>query len=210
MMAEVPESFEQDPHRRRWALTKDAFDRLLLALDPDTEQAGNKYLLLRRNLVRYFEGRGCPFAEDHADEVVNRVAKRLSEGEEIRDLNGYSYGVARLLLLEVFKDRERQERAFKELPALRLVESERSKEVEDSERLDCLRHCLDKLPPEGRRLILEYYQGDKQQRIANRKRLGEELRIANDSLRSRAVRLREKLEVCVSGCLIRTRPGVTN
>src|ERR1041384_5859496 len=100
-MASLQVNSESMSQRQKWSLTKEAFDRLLLVLDGDSEAAGQKYNLLRRNLVRYFEGRGCQFAEDHADEAVNRVAKRLGEGEDIRDINGYAYGVARLLLLEI-------------------------------------------------------------------------------------------------------------
>jgi DNA-directed RNA polymerase specialized sigma24 family protein len=158
-----------------------------------------------RNLVRFFEGRGCPEACDHADEVLNRVAKRLSEGETIRDLNAYCYGIARLVLLEIYKERERAERAFKELPSLRLVEANAEAVDEERRRLDCLNQCLQKLPRDGRQLILGYYEGDHRSRIENRKRLGEKLGIPNQALRSRAVRLREKLEACLSGCLKKKR-----
>src|SRR5436305_1633088 len=86
--------------RHKWALTQEAFDRLLAALGEDRQSAGEKYLEIRSNLLRFFEWRGCPFPEDHADETMNRVAKRLAEGEEIRNPSGYCTGVARLLLLE--------------------------------------------------------------------------------------------------------------
>jgi len=195
--------------RRKWALTKEALDRLLACLDSDVEAAGEKYLLLRRNLVRYFEGRGCPFAEDHADESINRIAKRLDESEDIRDLNGYAYGIARLLLLEVYKEREREERALKELPLLRLVDDDRAEFDQVGDRLECLNHCLERLPPDGRQLIVAYYQGESQSRIENRKRLTESLGIPNRALRSRAVRIREKLEACLSTCLKKRRAGTT-
>src|SRR5262249_35815848 len=67
------------PARRRWALTQEAFDKLLAALGPDRESAAEKYLEVRSNLIRFFEFRGCPFPEDHADETINRVAKRACE-----------------------------------------------------------------------------------------------------------------------------------
>jgi RNA polymerase sigma factor (sigma-70 family) len=186
--------------RQRWTLTKDAFDRLLAAFDSDLEEAGNKYLLMRRNLVRYFEGRGFPFAEDHADEAVNRVAKRLCEGEDVRNLNSYAYGVARLLLLEIVKERAKEDNALKELPSLRLIENDPTAIDEDQQRLECLTHCLEQLPADGRQLIVAYYEGDSRSRIVNRRRLTESLGIPNQALRSRAVRLREKLEGCLSIC----------
>jgi RNA polymerase sigma factor (sigma-70 family) len=208
-MAEAHDSSSYEAPRKRWTLTKEAFDRLLITLDPDYEAASEKYILLRRNLVRYFEGRGCPFAEDHADEAINRLAKKLDEGEEVRDINGYLYGIARLLLLEIYKEREKEEKALKELPSLRLVVSNPAEAEETESRLECLNHCLDTLPAGGRQLITDYYQGDQQSRIENRKRLGEALGIPNQALRSRAVRIREKLEACLSACLNKRRGTTT-
>jgi DNA-directed RNA polymerase specialized sigma24 family protein len=205
MMAEVYDFAGEDLKRPRWALTQAAFEELLQAFDVDPEQASEKYILMGRNLVRFFEGRGCPEACDHADEVLNRVAKRLSEGETIGDLNAYCYGIARLVLLEIYKERERAERAFKELPSLRLVEANAEAVDEERRRLECLNQCLQKLPRDGRQLILGYYEGDHRSRIENRKRLGEKLGLPNQALRSRAVRLREKLEACLSGCLKKKR-----
>ncbi|MCM3872573.1 MAG: hypothetical protein ND895_17965 [Pyrinomonadaceae bacterium] len=209
MAADAPGYSDSGSPRRKWALTKEALDRMLARLDSDVEAAGEKYLLLRRNLVRYFEGRGCPFAEDHADESINRIAKRLDESEVIRDINGYSYGIARLLLLEIYKEREREAKALKGLPSLRLVDSNPAEFDEGVDRLECLNHCLGRLPSDGRQMILGYYQGDRQSRIENRKRLTESLGIPNRALRSRAVRIREKLEACLSTCLKKKRSGTT-
>lgn len=197
-MASLQANSESVSPRLKWSLTKEAFDRLLLALDGDSEEAGQKYNLLLRNLVRYFEGRGCQSAEDHADEAVNRIAKRLGEGEDVRDINGYAYGVARLLLLEIAKDRARQETAFKELSSSDSIEHPPASD--EDERLECLNHCLAQLPDENRRLIIGYYDGDHRARILSRQRLADSLGIPNQALRSRAVRLREKLETCLSAC----------
>ena len=204
-MAEVHEFPSHDSTRKRWTLTKDAFDKLLTLLDAEPDLAGEKYLNLRRNLVRFFEGRSCPLAEDHADEVINRLARRCSEGEIIHDINGYCYGVARLLLLEIFKEQARQTSALAdaryELPPTVWRQSD-AEEVDKSQvRLECLTDCLEKLPPEGRKLVVDYYEGDNQFRIANRKRLTESLGVSNQTLRARALRLREKLEGCLSSCL---------
>lgn len=208
-MPEAQEPFDYALPRRKWTLTKEAFDRLLAAFDTDADEAGEKYLLMRRNLVRYFEGRGCPFAEDHADEAVNRVARKLAEGEDILDLNRYSYGVARLLLLEIFKEREKEARALSELPSLRLVDSDHDVLDEGQVRVECLNLCVENLPRGGKQLILAYYRGDNRSRIENRKRLGRELGIPNQALRSRAVRLREKLEACLTTCCRNKRVTTT-
>ena len=73
----------------------------------DRESGSEKYLEIRSNLTRFFEWRGCSFPEDHADETINRIAKKVAEGEEILNPSGYAMGVARLLLLEILKSRQR-------------------------------------------------------------------------------------------------------
>src|SRR5215472_18339855 len=107
--------------RRKWTLTQEAFDKLLSALGDDRESAGEKYIEIRGNLTRFFEWRGCPFPEDHADETINRVAKRIAEGEEIRNPSSYCVGVARMLLLEIAKGRAREQQALGEAAGSQLV-----------------------------------------------------------------------------------------
>src|SRR5262245_60094406 len=140
--------------RQKWTLTQDAFDRLLLALGDDRDSGGKKYLEIRANLIRFFEWRGCPFPEDHADETINRIAKRVAEGEEVLNPSGYAMGVARLLVLEIIKGRQREQVALNEMTS---TSSELSSEPDDGEeRIVCLRGCLSGLSIENRQLITEY------------------------------------------------------
>ncbi|WP_167851907.1 hypothetical protein, partial [Escherichia coli] len=76
----------------KWQLTPEAFEKMLAALAPERDAAGEKYLLLRRNLVRFFEGRGFYESEDHTDEVLNRVARKLDDGDQIENVSQYVYG----------------------------------------------------------------------------------------------------------------------
>src|SRR5438309_10230144 len=87
-------------------LTAEAFTKLLDCLNVDREQAGEKYEEMRRTLIRFFEWRGAPFPEEHTDETFNRVARRLDEGVEIKNVGGYCYEVARLVHLEAVKGRD--------------------------------------------------------------------------------------------------------
>ena len=184
--------------RRKWTLTLEAFDQLLASLGTDRDSAGVKYLEIRTNLIRFFEWRGCAFPEDHADETINRVAKRIASGEQVRDAAVYSLGVARLLLLEIIKGRVREQVALKEIES----SPENSVDSSDTERrIECLRACLQKLSPDNRELIVQYYQGEKGAKIQNRKKLIERFGISVNTLRMRALRLREKLQECVEGCL---------
>ena len=86
--------------KKEWVLTSESFGKLLARLDTDPEVAGEKYEALRRMLVKFFGWRGAPFPEEHADETLNRVTRKLDEGLVIKDMPGYCYGVARLLYLE--------------------------------------------------------------------------------------------------------------
>jgi len=184
--------------RQKWTLTQEAFDRLLVALGGDRDSAAQKYLEIRTNLVRFFEWRGCSFPEDHADETINRIAKRVGEGEEILNYSGYAVGVARLLLLEINKGRQREQLALAEIGQT----SEAYEEKDDGEhRLVCLRSCLETLTTDNRALILQYYQGEKGEKIQNRKKLMDQFGIPVNTLRMRALRLREKLQSCVEECV---------
>lgn len=185
--------------RQKWTLNQEAFDKLLTAFDDDRDAAGRKYIEIRNNLTRFFEWRGCSFPEDHADETINRMAKRVAEGEQILNHSGYAMGVARLLLLEISKGRHREQSALAEIstaPEVYVLP-----EDDGERRLTCLRSCLQTLSPDNRELILQYYQGEKGEKIGNRKKLLERLGIPVNTLRMRALRLREKLQSCVEECL---------
>jgi hypothetical protein len=53
--------------------TQEAFERLLLCLNPDRKRAGEEYELLRLKLIKYFSLRACLGAEELADETLNRL-----------------------------------------------------------------------------------------------------------------------------------------
>jgi RNA polymerase sigma factor (sigma-70 family) len=193
---------QEDPQRRKWFLTQEAFDQFLSKLDLDRERAGEIYETLRRNLIQLFIWRGCRDPESHADETINRVIRKIDEGDEIRDLTSYAHGVARRLLLEVFKRQEREQIGIDELPPLA---AQQEHEDEREHGVLCLRRCLNRLPEESRRLIVLYYQGEKSAKIENRKRLAESLSITSNALRYRAFDLRQRLEGCIDRCIERAR-----
>jgi hypothetical protein len=162
---------------QKWTLTQEAFDKLLLVLGSgDRESGSEKYLEIRTNLTRFFEWRGCSFPEDHADETINRMARK------------------------VVKSRQREQSALTEMghATQAYVDSD-----DGENRAVCLRGCLQNLSNENRELILQYYQGEKSEKIRNRKWLMERLGIPVNTLRMRALRLRERLQGCVEECLSR-------
>ena len=188
-----------DAARQVWSLTPQSFDGLLELLGPDRDAAAARYLEIRRNLVRLFEWRGCSTPEEYADETINRCARKVGDGEVIRDVATYCIGIARMLLLEMGRDRARQPRPLDEAPEPQVVPPE--PEDDRDRRVECLRSCLGQLPPDHRTLILRYYQGDKGDKIKNRNGLTRTLGIAPGTLRMRALRLRASLQLCAENCL---------
>ena len=184
-------------------LTADIFGKLLARLDPDRERAGERYEDLRRTLTRFFELRNAPFPEEQTDEVFNRIARKLFEGVEIRNIGSYCYEVARLVCLEALKGRD-SKRASLDPDNHDVAVVDRADEARENEiRLACLEDCLDSLPIESRELIVEYYKDNKRERIEQRKSLAASLGLQREALANRAQRLRDKLEQCVKSCLRR-------
>jgi len=183
-------------------LTADKFAKLLARLDPDRERAGERYEDLRRTLTRFFEWRNAPFPEEQTDEVFNRLARKLFEGVEIRNIGSYCYEVARLVCLEALKGRDSKRASLDHSHDVAVVD--RADEERESElRLACLEDCLDSLTIKSRELIVAYYQDNKRDRIERRKSLAASFGLQREALANRAQRLRDKLEQCVKSCLRR-------
>jgi RNA polymerase sigma factor (sigma-70 family) len=189
--------------KKNWVLTQEAFDRLLTNLDADRDTAAEKYEVIRLKLVKFFEWRGCLDCEDLADEAINRVARKITEGETIENLSGYFYGVARMLHLETLREQEKARAAFNELTPLTQETEDRESEI----RLECFNKCLQSLSDEWRELIIQYYQSEKREKINNRRELSERLGVSLNVLRIRTHRIRGKLENCITDCSSNYRAG---
>jgi DNA-directed RNA polymerase specialized sigma24 family protein len=189
----LPENVRQS--HREWVLTEEAFAKFLNCLDSDPARAGEKYEELRGALVKFLAWRGANFPEELVDEAFNRVARKLDEGETIRDVPTYCYGVARMVLLQ-----------SQEHPGNKRVELDAFKAIASPEpdptdvRVECLNHCLSRLSVENRELIIEYYRKEGRERINQRASMAERLGIPLNALHSRAQRVKSKLERCVMRC----------
>ena len=178
-----------------WELTEEAFGKLLFALDSDKERAGEKYEALRESLIKFLDWRGSLIPEELVDEAFNRVARKLEEGEIIQDLPAFCHGVARLIFLQSLAHPGNNQIQLENLPPIAAPEP-----VAPDVRRECFIHCLQELSAESRQLITDYYRDEKRQKINNRLSLAEKLGIPLNALRSRAQRVREKLEQCVMRC----------
>ena len=196
--------------KKNWVLNQSAFKSLLACLDPDLERAGEKYENIRHALITFFECRRSASPEDLADETINRVARKLSEGKEIYVENpvSYFYGVARNVLKEHWESPMPAPTPLENIPPLKNPAHDPSRrhdeqlEREQRERqLECLEHCLNGLDAKDHELISTYYEGETSVKIQNRKALAERLGVPITALRLRALRIRERLEECVKRCL---------
>jgi DNA-directed RNA polymerase specialized sigma24 family protein len=184
--------------QQKWTLTGEAFHKLLLSLDPDVQRAGEIYESIRLTLIKFFDWRGVHFPEDCADETFNRIMRKLEAGETIADVKTYCYGVARFVLLESLKKPDHKRADLDNLPPLMSPVQE---EPPSNLRLECFTTCLQMLPTETKQLILQYYQDETRAKINNRALLADKLGIPLNALRSRAQRIRMKLEECINKCL---------
>ena len=187
---------------KEWELTPEAFTKLLAILDPDLETAGGKYEKLRGQLVKFFECRGSFISDELADETLNRLARKIDEGEEIeKNVYALSLGIARFVFLETLKRPDNRRAEIKELATS--AASPEPWEMDDDLWVVCLRECLRGVSEENRELIIEYYQDEGRARIDERKMLAASLGISLNALFSRAKRTRDKLEDCVRRCVKR-------
>ncbi len=183
---------------QKWELNQQAFDKFLSCLDSDRNRAGEAYEKLRQKLILYFQCRSVTATEEHADEVLNRVIRKLDTGEEIREPATYVFGIARMMLMEVARKQGRQQELPVEIP---VAPPQYDEEDELAAQVACLRQCLQKLTPENRELIAQYYREEKRAKINLRQELAKRFGLDMNSLRVRACRIRDQLQACVKKCV---------
>jgi DNA-directed RNA polymerase specialized sigma24 family protein len=66
---------------------------------------------------------------------------------------------------------------------------------------ECLDKCLEKLPPESRNLLLDYFSEAKLAKIKLHRSISESLKTSQTALRMRVMRTKLKLKICVQECM---------
>jgi len=181
-------------------LQKTDFDRLLAWLDPNPDRAGELYEKIRWRLIAILASRGCRTPEDLADEIIDRVARRVADIEAtyVGDKSLYFLGVMNNVHHEYLKR-----------PRLSELSLTPHESPVNEQTYVCLDRCVTKLTPHAREIIEQYYVADKRAKINLRKRIYAALGISNINLRLRALRIRAKLQICIERCLphSETRPS---
>ena len=192
------------PRQTGWTLTAEAFDALLSSLSADATEAAQRYEHLRTALVRFFEWRGGRAPEEQADDVFDRLARKVRAGEPIDDITGFCHGIARHVLLEGFKERVHE-------PLDDRVASSAALDAADGDherQLACLDRCMGALAAAEREFALEYHRPRGAEKILVHKSLAARFGLGPAALRVRAHRLRIKLEACVLTCVSEHPPSV--
>lgn len=181
--------------RETQATTIRGYDRLIERLGGEFTQAAAAFQQLRQRLVRLLAWRGTSDPEALADETLERVARQLGGGLEIKSEDPFRYAarVAQLVAHEDLRALRREQtvhKAAQEQPTT-------THDDDDDARMASLESCLEALPAADRELILTFYRGEKGSRIAGRRALAARLGISVNALRIRAYRLRQTLEQCI-------------
>ena len=157
------------------------------------ESPGERYEELRRRLLLFFAANRHMGGEDAADETLDRVARRLSEGAKAESVERFALGVARNVVKEGWKRPRAAEVDWGR------VRAEEPAPVHPA--AGCLDECLGKMAPASRRWVERFYSGDGGEKIRARAALAAELGIDGNALRVRMHRVRVKLESCVRECM---------
>lgn len=175
-----------------------SFRQLLSFFDRDPERAGVRYRDLHARLVKFFQWQGVPEAEEHADEVLDRLLRKISDGETVANVNGYAIAIARCVFLEWRKRIERQAEVLRLVAAPDAAEEPPVGDDDGERQRQWFDECLSTLSATNREIILRYYTGERRTKIEARRELAQSLGIDLNALRVRAHRIRTQLETCVA------------
>jgi len=181
------------PMRQLKVLEPVDFDRLLAWLDPDPDRAGQLYESIRWRLIAILASRGCHIPEELADDVIDRVARR------VKDIEATYTGDKAIYFLGVMNNVHHE--YLRRPPVPRLVTAGNDQvEVKEQTHV-CLELCLEKLSPHAREIIGQYYAADKSAKISLRKLVATKFGVSGSNLRLRALRIRAKLQTCIEQCM---------
>jgi DNA-directed RNA polymerase specialized sigma24 family protein len=174
-------------------VTPEKFASFLDWLSPDHERAGEEYERLRFRLFTFFSKRGTGYADELADETINRVILKIAE-EQVDNKIAYCYGIAK----NVYYESLRKERIHVDIDEV-IVPAKEPEEISFSH--ECLDKCLEKLPDDSRNLLLDYFSEAKLAKIELHRRISQRLKMTQTALRMKVMRTKQKLKLCVHECM---------
>lgn len=183
----------------RWELEAETFASLLTRLSSDPHEAGRRYERLRERLILFFTRRLANAPEDLADQVIDRLARRLQDGEPVASVEAYALGIARHVVQE-----QRLVAARDVSPEGSLLENISGPDhtyivepAEEDRLLDAMEKCLARLPRGDAQLLSLYYLNEGGSKIEARRRLSEERNITQAALRKKVYQICCTLRDCI-------------
>lgn len=194
------------PPKQKWVLDPESFNRMLLWLNRDPNEAGKKYEEIRTALIKRFRqlhSRSEP--EELANTTFDRVAKTLPKTIEtyVGSPEPYFFSVAWFVYKEDLRKPVHMPLPAIDFPPPSLPNPEEA--IKKELLYSCLEECMEELSPTNQVLISDYYQGARQEKIRRRKELAERLGIPLALLRLKAQRIRTSLKKCILECMGRKR-----
>ena len=186
---------------RQRHITPESFASLLAALG-DTPPGGARYEQLRAKLIFFFSRRLLAFPEDLADEVLDRLAYRLSQHTAIASAEAFALGIARHVAQEQSGRKSQPQNVdhtfFDNVSAPTVT-------LSNEEEIVRMEHCLKKLPSSEARLLKGYYCAAGNSQVKARKSLAETLGISPSALRQRVFLARQRLRNCMTAAQDKNR-----
>lgn len=183
----------------------DGYLALLTRLDPDSRRAWQAHEDLRKKLIAYFDHNHHPEPEGLAEEVLNRIARRL-DLQRLKNIAEFAFGVARNLRKENF----RQTSMLAEVPDMETIADTRGGDgnAEDTiinhisakKKLECFQQCMENLSEKHREMVRRYYPAENGDLEGQRLSLAADLGITVGALRTRMAYIREKLQHDFNRC----------
>lgn len=169
-----------------------AFERFLIVLGQGAAGAA-AYNELRDLLIRFFRLKGLRQTEKAADETLDRVALKLTHGEQIEDFTKYALTVARYIFFEQQRLEIKERKAGESFHA---QIAQNGFDPQKGEELTHYRRCYKALKPDERHILEEYF-ADRPEIDDARVKLAEKLGVSGNALRLRVFHLRRRLADCL-------------
>lgn len=177
----------------------DAVTDLWSMFGNDPESAGERFEVLRKKLVFYFEYRRCDDPEELAQETLERL--RQKKDDVVNDLTRFCYGVARNVLHEYRRKKQAERKYISEQEYhSHAAASDEEATVGKERRLQCLEKCTAGLSMDERALLTVYFSGRGRSRQERRRRMAEQLSIPLETLRLRVFNLKRRVRKCIEKC----------
>lgn len=188
--------------KKDWVLNAEAFEKLLASLDGNPEKASLVYEEIRKRLIRQLRANQSQIAEEQADEVFNRVARKIHEENFVLDKNNpypYFHQTARYILLEHQRRARRKILGLEDLPLSEEpsynpeeVLNRFAERLRNEAGLNTLRECRESLSEKDISLLDRYDAAKGKQRQQLAKETGKTVNALKISIN----RIRKKLIDC--------------